>query len=211
MAHSTFISYKYSETLVYRDVIIERLDDNQPYYRGENEYSPDLSSASDATIQNYLYNKIYPTSVTIILFSSEMFNSEWMRREIQYSLSSITRSDRTSHPNGLVGVITPGFQINQSLLSEDSFYRESAFAAASQDEQQMSQLILNNRNNRDDWAWLAKELSQSSKDFNQSDYSESYLEYVDYYDFLVNPDLYIERAYKKSLVADTLYKLCKRV
>lgn len=105
MAHKTFISYKYSEAQDLRDRIIDALGDDATYYRGETSDSPDLSDTSTENIKNNLCNMMYDTSVTIVIISPNMKESKWIDWELEYCLKSITRKKRTSHTNGIVGVI----------------------------------------------------------------------------------------------------------
>lgn len=105
MAHKTFISYKYSESQDLRDRIIDALGDDATYYNGETSDSPDLTDTSTENIKRHLSDMMYDTSVTILIVSPNMKESEWIPWEIEYSLKSISRKNRTSHTNGVVGVI----------------------------------------------------------------------------------------------------------
>lgn len=105
MARKTFISYKYSEARDLRDRIIKSLGNDAIYYNGENGFSDDKSDQKRETIKKYLADMIYDTSVLIVVISQNMKESEWIDWEIQYALTNNTRKDRTSHTNGVVGVI----------------------------------------------------------------------------------------------------------
>ncbi|MDR0613448.1 MAG: TIR domain-containing protein [Dysgonamonadaceae bacterium] len=105
MAHKTFISYKYSEAQQLRDDIIEALGDDATYYTGETSDSPDLSDTSTGNIKRVLSDMIYQTSVTIVIISPNMIQSQWIDWEIEYSLKEINRANRNSKTNGIVGVI----------------------------------------------------------------------------------------------------------
>ena len=48
---------------------------------------------------------MYDTSVTIVIVSPHIKESKWIDWEIEYCLKNITRKNRTSHTNGIVGVI----------------------------------------------------------------------------------------------------------
>ena len=65
MAHKTFISYKYSESRHYRDIILSALGNDAIYYKGETSESPDLTDYTTDTIKHHLKEMIYDTSVTI--------------------------------------------------------------------------------------------------------------------------------------------------
>ena len=105
MAHKTFISYKYSEAQRLRDDIIAALGDDATYYKGETSDSPDLTDTSTENIKRNLRNMMYDTSVTIVIISPNMKKSKWIDWEIEYCLKNNTRKNRTSHTNGVVGVI----------------------------------------------------------------------------------------------------------
>ena len=105
MAHKTFISYKYSEAQGLRDNIIKKLGDDASYYKGETSESPDLTDTSTENIKKNLTDMMYDTSVTIVIISPNMKKSKWIDWEIEYCLKNISRKNRTSHTNGIVGVI----------------------------------------------------------------------------------------------------------
>ena len=105
MAHKTFISYKWSEAQKLRDDIIGALGDDATYYKGETSESPDLTDTSTENIKKNLKDMMYDTSVTIVILSPNMTESKWIDWEIEYCLKNIARKNRTSHTNGVVGVI----------------------------------------------------------------------------------------------------------
>lgn len=67
MAHKTFISYKYSESVKLRDRIIANMGENAEYHNGENGFSPNKSDDNDNSIWEYLKDMIWNTTVTIKL------------------------------------------------------------------------------------------------------------------------------------------------
>ena len=95
MAHKTFISYKYSESWELRDRIIQAMGSDAAYYTGETSESPDMSDLKTATIRKKLADMIYSTSVTIVIISPHMKESNWIDWEIEYSLTQTTRKERT--------------------------------------------------------------------------------------------------------------------
>ena len=105
MAHKTFISYKYSESVALRDKIIKAMGQDAIFYNGENGFSPNKSDDSDDAIWNYLKDMIWPTSVTIVILSPNMKQSSWIPDEIAYSLRKVKRGETTSKRNGIVAVI----------------------------------------------------------------------------------------------------------
>lgn len=124
--HKIFVSYKYHDSNVkeiptatqptwpcdYVDRIQKNILSKDDIYKGE-ESGEDISDWSDNRIWEHLKNKIYDSSVTIVLISPNMrepFKSQkaqWIPWEIAYSLRETTRNDRTSHNNAILAVILP--------------------------------------------------------------------------------------------------------
>ena len=189
MAHKTFISYKYSDVVEYkgsdnlRDRIIEKLGPDAKFYRGENGYSKDLSSYTAEYIKKCLKDMMYDTSVTIVILSPNMKQSEWIEWEIEYSLKSITRADRTSRPNGVIAVVQKqngwdGYAWLRNFYNNWNTYL-------------LPNIINKNMNNK--------------KSYGSYLLSDNYIDIVTEDDFLRNPSKYIEEAYQKSRNIDSYY------
>lgn len=127
-----FISYKYADSSVrnnivsdqivgllspkktvrdYVDHLIEKvLTDHTNKAESDKE---DLSNLTDESIQQKLYDRIYDSTVTIVLISKNMKeflkseDKQWIPIEIVYSLKEKTREDRTSYTNGILAVVLP--------------------------------------------------------------------------------------------------------
>lgn len=201
MAHKTFISYKYSEAQRLRDDIIESLGADAAYYKGETSDSPDLTDTTTENIKKNLRDMMYDTSVTIVIISPHMKESNWIDWEIEYSLKDATRKGRTSHNNGVVGVIMKyngGYswfkytQTNSDGCQSTSYYRDKVY-----------DIINNNRFNQDPKVYscdICKTVDALTG---------SYIAYVTEEDFLANPSKYIDNAYDKSENDAAGYKLKK--
>lgn len=190
MAHKTFISYKYSEARNLRNSIIDALGDDAIYYQGETSSSPDLSDTSTENIKKNLTDMMYDTSVTIVIISPNMKNSNWIDWEIEYSLKNITRKGRTSHTNGVVGVIMK-FNGGYSWLKTTSTNGDGC-TSSSYDESKVYSIINNNRFNQNP----KKYSCDICKTVNAL--TGSYIAYVEEETFLSDPQKYIDNAYDKS-------------
>lgn len=96
-------------------------------YKGEHA-DENLSDYSPAYIWEHLKDKLFDSSVTIVMISPNMKEphrlqkSQWIPWEIEYSLRRSTRNGRTSQPNALLGVILP-----DSLNSYDYYGNDILF------------------------------------------------------------------------------------
>ncbi len=202
MAHKTFISYKYSEAQELRDKIIEALGEDASYYKGETSESPDLTDTSTENIKKNLKDMMYDTSVTIVIISPNMKESKWIDWEIEYCLKSITRKNRTSHTNGVVGVIMKyngGYSWLKTTVEE-----EDGCSFTTYESSKMYDIINKNRFNQNPKVYTC----QTCKTVNKL--SGSYIALVEEDDFLSNPTKYIDNAYDKSENDASGYDLCKQ-
>jgi len=134
MGRKIFVSYKYGDTQVqdldvyddswfgkikvstkarhYVDKLTEILEKEDHIFKGEDD-GESLADFSDDYIASALRDKIYDSSITIVLVSKGMkqfFTSDkdqWMPWEISYSLKEYTRNGRTSLSNGIIAVVLP--------------------------------------------------------------------------------------------------------
>lgn len=190
MAHKTFISYKYNEAQRLRDDIIAKLGKNASYYKGETSESPDLTDTTTENIKKNLSDMMYDTSVTIVIISPNLKSSKWIDWELEYCLKNNTRKERTSHTNGIVGVIMKvdgGYDwfinhlVNCHGESVINFKNEYLYPIISQ-----------NHFNSIPPKWHCSECRTY-------DYlTGSYIEYITEDDFLKNPQQFIDNAYDKS-------------
>lgn len=201
MAHKTFISYKYSEAQELRDKILEALGDDAVYYKGETSESPDLSDTSTDNIKKNLKDMMYDTSVTIVIISPNMKKSNWIDWEIEYSLKSITRNNRTSHTNGIVGVIMK-YNDGYSWL-KTSTEHEDGCTSSSYDSNKMYSIINENRFNQNPKVYICEKCKTVNS------LMGSYIALVEEEDFLSNPNKYIDNAFDKSENDADGYDLCK--
>lgn len=124
MGKKVFVSYKYADTNVlalpgifstkvrdYVNVIQDAIDSNDHLYMGEDD-GEDLGTLADSTIGSKLGDKIYGSTVTIILISKGMKENipdkdQWIPWEVSYSLREQSRNGIRSKTNALLAVVLP--------------------------------------------------------------------------------------------------------
>ena len=137
-----------------------------------------------------LKDMMYDTSVTIVIISPNMKKSEWIDWEIEYCLKNITRKNRTSHTNGVVGVIMKhngGYS-----WFKHSNQNEDGCLYISYDETKIYDIINNNRFNQNPKVYSCTKCKTVNA------LTGSYIAYVTEEDFLSDPNKYINNAYDKS-------------
>lgn len=124
MARKIFVSYKYSDDRVaplsgygvttarnYVDKLEERFEPGH-IFKGE-EGDEDLGYLAEETIKSHLKNRMFDSSVTIVLISKNMKDPykkeshQWIPWEVSYSLKEIERGGRTSATNAMLAVVLP--------------------------------------------------------------------------------------------------------
>lgn len=137
MGRKIFVSYKYSDSLVedlnifedtffgkqkvqttarhYVNQLSEILEDDDHIYKGEDD-DESMESLADSTIGSKLGDKIFDSSVTIVMVSKGMKNpllaenDQWIPWEVSYSLKQQDRQGQKSKTNGVIAIVLPDEQ-----------------------------------------------------------------------------------------------------
>ncbi len=169
----------------------------------------DLTGYSDDYIYEHLKDKIYPTSLTIVLISPEMKvphrydKSQWIPWEIYYSIYQAYRQGRVSHTNAILAVVLPDKYGSYSYMVEQKYCCPTGCKLLHTDK--LFTILQKNMFNQ--------------KDKNKMDCTVgdevyrgmcSYIPMVKWSDFVQNMDLYIWQAeYTRDNIQD--YKMHRSV
>ena len=230
MGYKIFVSYKYADDSIYplpnpsdmfsfnRSTVRDYVDKLESYfehtdsqYKGESD-NEDLSYLSEDAIWEKLKDRIYDSSVTIVMISPNMKEpyrserSQWIPWEIAYSLRETTRGDRTSHSNAILAVVLPDRLHSYNYFTEPFSYQRADGQLGSGKDPIFS-IIRKNMNNK--WKYDSSFFS-SNGIFHISTGDESYIPSVTWDDFINHPMYYVECAVRrKEMILN--YKICKDV
>ena len=148
MGRKVFVSYKYGDTSVedlniyedtfwgkqkvqtkvrhYVNELSNILSNEDHIYKGEDD-GQSLADFSDEYIASSLRDKIYDSSITIVIVSKGMKNTmqdeknQWIPWEISYSLRTKNRKGIYSNPNAILIVVLPDHYGNYSYADNHNF------------------------------------------------------------------------------------------
>lgn len=141
MGRKIFISYKYSDSSVkrlslyqeatardYVDILQAKLErDGIHINKGEKD-DESLADFKNETIRTKLSDKIFDSSVTIVLLSPKMKDQQraeseqWIPWEIAYSIKNKRREISSSKRNAILLVALPDKYDSYSYVDEEKFY-----------------------------------------------------------------------------------------
>ena len=222
MGYKIFVSYKYHDASVYPlhnsfnsfyfgglntttardyvDTLESYFDDHTSnIYKGESD-NEDLSYLSDDAIWEKLKDRIYDSSVTIVLISPRMKEpyrsekSQWIPWEIAYSLRETTRGDRTSHSNAVLAVVLPDRSHRYDYFIHPFSYQQADGQWHNGSDNVFS-IIRKNMNNR--WGYDSSFFS-SKGIYPISANDESYIPSVTWDEFVKQPAYFIDTSVNRK-------------
>ncbi len=210
MGKKIFVSYKYADSDVQRleetpwsetttvrsyvDKLESYFDSSNHIYKGESD-GEDLSQYSDDQIWEKLKDRIYDSTVTIVMISPNMKEcnrwekSQWIPWEISFSLKETSRSDRTSHSNAMLAIVLP-----DKNGSYDYYLTQSPCGSITHHTDKLFSIIKENKFNI---KVPDKRLCNQCLHYHY--YGDtSYIEAVKWSDFINIPNHYIDKAVERK-------------
>ena len=225
MGNKIFVSYKYADSSVkqlqgynrgtVRDYVSYLQDhkfsgDDLNKAESDNE---DLSNFKVETIRSKLKDKIWDSSITIVLISPNMVDwtkdqkEQWIPWEIAYSLRTQTRIDIPSKPNALIACVLPNVENDYKYFVDNWYYY---------DDNNKRQIVKSIRT----WATfdilgnnMFNKINPDKRMINGKEVyfgKSSYVLVVKWDDFIDETDKYLKEALElRNSIYD--YKICKRI
>ena len=228
MGHKIFVSYKYADNDVkslstsfyqtdtvrtYVDKLSEYISASDHIYKGEND-GEDLSSLSEDTIWSKLRDRIYDSTLTIVMISPGMRESylsdkdQWIPWEVSYSLKETSRKNIngdsiTSRSNAMLAIVVPDRNGSYSYYTYNKTCCDSGCRVLNTN--RLFNILRSNMFN-------IKAPDKRTCGQNSIIYSgeSSYILSVTWDDFISSPENYIQRAYDIQEIIDS-YNIVKDI
>ncbi|MDU6983666.1 MAG: TIR domain-containing protein [Terrisporobacter othiniensis] len=227
MGRKIFVSYKYADSNVknitgsifgstvrdYVNKMEELLDDSNHIYKGESD-GEDLSTLSDNTIWDKLKNRIYDSTLTIVMISpnmKELFKmdkDQWIPREISYCLKEPSRVNKNGEPvksktNAMLAIVVPDQNNSYNYYTYKNDCCDSSCRILKTNT--LFDILKNNMFNLKD---ASKKYCDNGSTIWYGD--SSYVSSVTWDDFIKDMDKYIDKAYEIQDNIDN-YEICKEI
>lgn len=214
MGHKIFVSYKYADNNVrqisrsffeettvrtYVDDLELYIKNSDNIFKGESD-NDDLSQLSEETIWSRLKDRIYDSTLTIVIISPNMKENnkkdrdQWIPWEISYSLKEVSRKNTSgnyvnSASNAILAVVLPDRNDSYSYYIEDHNCCNNTCRTLLTGT--LFQILRDNMFN------IKKPDCRNCNNNRKIYYGDSsYIISVKWDDFVKEPEQYIERAYK---------------
>lgn len=229
MGHKIFVSYKYEDDNVekisnktfgvdtartYVDKLSEYIYDKSDHiYKGEGN-NEDLSQLSEETIWSKLKDRIFDSTLTIVMISKGMREvnksdkEQWIPWEISYSLKEVSRKNKNGTPvqsssNALLAIIIP-----DKNGSYDYYTYEKSCCSSGCRILQTDILFSIMKSNMFNLKQPDTKICDDNSVIHYGD--SSYMYSVKWEDFIKDPGKYIQKAYRTQQKIDS-YKITKEV
>lgn len=199
-----FVSYKYSDVVEgrensfnFRDKLIEDLGDNGLIHKGEDGESYDLSDYTNQQIVSKIGPYVKNSSTTLVLLSPNAKHSEWIPWEISRSLKKRAyKNEANMTRNGIIGVYLP---LNQLGIPEQGgsydFYRyRNSCGTITHHTDKLPEMIKDNSFNLRGGSF---QCSNGCCDEVYNSEDGSYIELIEWDEFINHKEKYIARAWKR--------------
>lgn len=213
MGHKIFVSYKYHDSNVlkitnnfnqtdtvrdYVDKLEEYFDKTDDIYKGESD-NEDLSKLTEDQIWSQLKDRIYDSTVTIVMISPNMKESkperdQWIPWEVSYSLKEVSRKNIsgnmvTSASNAIIALVLPDrYGLYSYYITDNKCCMETCRTLHTD---RLFRILSDNMFNR------KKTNCKTCANNSVIHYGESsYILSVKWQDFVKDPKQYIDRAIK---------------
>lgn len=214
MGHKIFVSYKYADSDVknisghyypadtvrtYVDKLADYISETSEHiYKGEDD-GEDLSKLSDDTIWEKLKDRIYDSTLTIVMISPRMRETskadrdQWIPWEISYSLKEVSRKNRSgrmvsSFSNAMLAIVLPDKQGSYSYYTYNNSCCQTKCRTLRTDT--LFKIMRDNMFNIK--SPNANVCNNNSKIYHGD---SSYIASVKWEDFVKDPEGYIHKAY----------------